>query len=218
VTDPFPDYGDGRFAGEDDLPGPDEVSMGRLIVVTGAQAAGKTTVGRAVAGLLPKAIHVDGDDIHGFVVSGEVPYDVPPPPGATEQLLLRYAGAIAVCRVYRSAGFDAVVTDNIFGSAVTDVLTLAFADTTTTELRLVVLDPDPNVLQERERGRAKKGYTESITVAMLVSAVRDETPRLGLWLDNGGQTVAESAAEIVRRMDTEAVVDERNLLDLLMPE
>jgi hypothetical protein len=217
VPDSVTDDG-GTPLGGDDLTLQDEVSMGRLIVVTGAQAAGKTTVGRAVAALLPRAIHVDGDAIHGFVVSGQVGYDVPPAPGATEQLLLRYAGAIAVCRVYRSAGFDAVVTDNIFGSAVTDVLTLAFADTTTTELRLIVLDPDASVLQERERNRAKKGYTESITVPMLVAAVREQTPRIGLWLDNGAQTVAESAAEIVRRMDTEAVVDERDLLDLLMPE
>ena len=195
----------------------DEVSTGRLVIITGAQAAGKSTLGQAVAALLPKAVHVDGDAIHGFVVSGEVPYDVPPPPGATEQLLLRYAGAIAVCRVYRSAGFDAVVTDNIFGSLVADVLTLAFADAMTADLRLVVLDPDPEVLSERERGRPKKGYTESITVPMLVSAVREETPHIGLWLDNGRQTVAESAAEIVRRMDTDAVVDEHDLLDLLMP-
>jgi energy-coupling factor transporter ATP-binding protein EcfA2 len=194
-----------------------EVSTGRLVIITGAQAAGKSTLGHAVAALLPRAVHVDGDVIHGFVVSGEVRYDVPPPPGATEQLLLRYAGAIAVARVYRSAGFDAVVTDNIFGSLVADVLTLAFADTMTADVRLVVLDPEPDVLADRERERPKKGYTESITVSMLVSAVREDTPRIGLWLDNGRQTVEESAAEIVARMDTEAVVDEHDLLDLLMP-
>lgn len=195
----------------------DEVPTGRLVIITGAQAAGKSTLGHAVAGLLPKAVHVDGDVIHGFIVSGQVPYEIPPQPGATEQLLLRYAGAIAVCRVYRSASFDAVVTDNIFGSLVTDVLTLAYADAMTVDVRLVVLDPDPEILHERERGRAKKGYTESITVPMLVSAVREETPRIGLWLDNGNQSVAESAAEIVRRMDADAVVDEQDLLDLLMP-
>jgi energy-coupling factor transporter ATP-binding protein EcfA2 len=217
VSDPFLWEDGGPPSAQVDGSGPDEVSTGRLIVITGAQAAGKTTLGHAVAGLLPKAVHVDGDAIHGFVVSGQVPYDVPPPPGATEQLLLRYAGAIAVCRVYRSAGFDAVVTDNIFGSLVADVLTLAFADATTAQLRLVVLDPDPDVLQERERERPKTGYTESVTVEMLVSAVREETPRIGLWLDNGDQTVAESAAEIVRRMDTDALVDEQDLLDLLMP-
>jgi len=148
-----------------------EVRTGRLIVITGAQAAGKSTLGHAVADLLPKAVHVDGDAIHGFVVSGAVPYDVPPPPGATEQLLLRYAGAIAVCRVYRSAGFDAVFTDNIFGSLLVDVLTLAFADAMTADLRLVVLDPDADVLDERERSRPKKGYTESITVP-----IRSEFP------------------------------------------
>ena len=204
-------------AGTDDVGQADEVPTGRLIVITGAQAAGKSTLGHAVADLLPKAVHVDGDVIHGFVVSGAVPYDVPPPVGATEQLLLRYAGAIAVCRVYRSAGFDAVFTDNVFGPLVADVLTLAFADATTADLRLVVLDPDPDVLIEREQARPKTGYTDSITVPMLVSAVRDETPRIGLWLDNGGQSVAESAAEIVRRLDSDAVVDEHDLLDLLMP-
>jgi predicted kinase len=200
----------------DDFAADEEVPAGRLVIITGAQASGKSTVGRAVAELLPRSVHVDGDTIHAYVVSGAVPFDIPPPPGATEQLLLRYAGSLAVSRVYRSAGFDAVVTDNIFGDQLTDVLTLAFADTLTSRLQLVVLDPDPEVLHQRERDRSKTGYTESITVPMLVSAVRDSTPRLGLWLDTGGQTVAESAAEIVRRLD-EASVDEHDLLDLLLP-
>ncbi|MGH3628677.1 MAG: hypothetical protein ACRDRL_14735 [Sciscionella sp.] len=112
--------------------------QGRLLVITGAQAAGKTTLGHRVAEMLPRAVHIDGDPVHRFVISGAVPLDLPPPPGAVEQLFLRYAGVLAVSRVYRRAGFDAIVTDNIFEYQLNEVLSLAFADETTDRVHLVV--------------------------------------------------------------------------------
>ncbi|GAA4906432.1 AAA domain-containing protein [Stackebrandtia albiflava] len=173
---------------------------GRLIIITGVQAAGKTTVGRALAGLLPRAVHVDGDAVHRFVVSGEIPYDVPPPPGATEQLYLRYRGSLAVARVYRDAGFDAVFTDNIFGATLPDVLEMAAGP-----VHLIVLDPDHATVVARETARDKTGYTDRITPELLMSALREETPRWGLWWDSTGETAQQTAAALSSRL-AEAVV------------
>lgn len=186
-----------------------DAEPGRLLVISGASAAGKTTLGHGVAALLPRAVHVDGDDIHRFVISGAVSMDLPPAPGAVEQLLLRYAGALAVARVYRAAGFDAVITDNIFEADLTDVLSLAFADASTDQVYLVMLCPSVQVIRERYDDRSGGGYTDSITPESLTQAVA-RTPRLGLWLDTGHQIPAESAAEILRRLD-EAAVTERDL-------
>lgn len=96
--------------------------IGRLFVITGITASGKTTVGHALAARLPRSVHIDGDWVQRFVVSGAVPMDLPPPSGAIEQLRLRYAGAVAAARVYRHAGFDAVVSDNIFADEVPRVV------------------------------------------------------------------------------------------------
>jgi predicted kinase len=183
-----------------------ERGTGRLIVISGPSAAGKTTVGRAVAGQLPLAVHIDGDAIQRFVVSGSVLMDIPPPPGATEQLWLRYRAALSVAALYRRSGFDAVVTDNIFETGWPMFLTLGLTSAGGSERPVfaVMLDPAIDVLQERYRGRPGGGYTDSLTPEGLKAAVA-RTPRVGLWLDTSGQTVEESAAEILGRLDEAAV-------------
>lgn len=72
-----------------------------------------------------------------------------------------------------------------------------------------MLCPSVQVIRERYDDRSGGGYTDSITPESLTQAVA-RTPRLGLWLDTGHQIPAESAAEILRRLD-EAAVTERDL-------
>jgi chloramphenicol 3-O-phosphotransferase len=184
--------------------------MGRLVLITGATAAGKTTAGRGLAALLPRAVQVDGGDVHGFVVSGSVAMDVPPTPEAVEQLMLRYAGSLAVASVYRKAGFDAIVTDNIFEAHLIGLLFAAFADVGTEPVHVVVLDPNVDVVLQRYRARPGGGYTETVTPERLAAAVH-RTARLGLWLDTSAQAPAETAAEILDRLD-EAAVTQHDLL------
>ena len=186
---------------------------GRLVLITGATAAGKTTVGHEVAALLPRAVHVDGDDIHRLVVSGAVGFDLPPPPGAVEQLMLRYSAAMAVSSIYRHAGFDAVLTDNIFEAHLTGLLFLAFADMPAEPAHVVVLDPPVDAIRRRYQARPGGGYGDTITPDELTRAVA-RTLRIGLWLDNGAQTPADTAAEIVSRL-AEAAVTQQDLLGRL---
>src|SRR5215469_7744855 len=144
---------------------------GRLVLITGATASGKTTAGHEVAALLPRAVHIDGDVIHGFVVSGAVHFDLPPPPGAVEQLMLRYSAAMAALSVYRHAGFDAILSDNIFEAHLTGLLFLAFADVPTEPVHVVVLEPTLDVIRARYQARPGGGYSETITPEVLKSAV-----------------------------------------------
>lgn len=177
---------------------------GRLFLITGITASGKTTVGHALATMLPRSMHIDGDWVSQRVVSGAEPMDLPASVGAIEQLQLRYAGSVAVARVYRHAGFDAVVTDNIFEDDLTGVVDLVYADDETASVFVTVLDPSIDEVRRRYQDRPGGGYSSTVTVEVLTAALR-RTPHLGLWLDSSRQTPTQTATYILEHLD-EAVV------------
>jgi predicted kinase len=82
-----------------------------LFVISGVSAAGKSTVARLLAGRFERGVCVPGDAIRAMVISGR--HDMRPGAGSQElrQLVLRYAGALAVASVYLRDGYDVVVED-----------------------------------------------------------------------------------------------------------
>lgn len=73
-------------------------------------------------------------------------------------------------------------------------------------LHVVVLAPSVEAVAAREAGRPHTAYGPgNHTLAALDHALRQETPRLGLWLDTSTLTAAQTVDEIVRRAD-EALV------------
>ena len=187
----------------------DERPPGRLVLVTGAQAAGKTTVARAVAARLPRAVHVDGAAIHAMVVTGEVPLTLPAPPEAVEQLFLRWLGSIAVAETYQRAGFDAVISDTVFGDFLEDFLDFV----SPAPLHLVVLNPSAETLRAREAGRGTSGTNEAdeaVPVDALHDAVDRDTRRVGLWLDTSIQDVTETVEVVLSRL-ADALVEPNDL-------
>ena len=179
-------------------------AAGRLFVISGAQAAGKTTVGRALADALPRSVFIDGDTIGNVVVSGKLLMTQPPRIEAIEQLFLRYAAALTVADVYRSAGFDAVIADNIFGSYLDDFLMIAAPE----PVHLVMLTPSIDVVRAREVARDKNAYRDGITVEGLVDTIEHDTFRVGLWIDNTALSPGQTVTQILRRVG-EAYVDTR---------
>ena len=63
-------------------------------------------------------------------------------------------------------------------------------------MHLIVLAPRAEVVAARERARAKTGYAGGWSVDGLVRELA-ATPRIGRWVDNSGQTVDETVAEIL---------------------
>ena len=171
---------------------------GRLILVTGTQAAGKSTVGAALAGRFGRGMFVDGDEIAAMVVSGRVGYEPDAAPAATEQLLLRYRGSIAVARTYQGAGFDAVIADNVFGELLDDFIAMVQP----APLHVVVLHPSIETIRGREIRRSKSGYGDGTwQVENLYDVVEQHTKRVGLWLDTTEQTVDQTVDTILSRLD-----------------
>jgi chloramphenicol 3-O-phosphotransferase len=124
--------------------------MPRVVLVTGLQAAGKSTVGPLLAARLgPPAVSFDGDVLFTGVVSGRAEMTAEPSVGALRQLQLRYDGSVLLAQQYADAGFDFVCHDIILGSYVEDWMSRLER----VDRHLVVLNPSYDVLAERELGR-----------------------------------------------------------------
>lgn len=163
-----------------------------VVLVTGAMAAGKSTVAQLLAERLPRSVHLRGDVFRRMIVSGREEITPEPSAEATAQLRLRYAAGAAVADLYAAAGWTVVVQDVVLGGELTRYL-----DSVAARPRyLVVLDPGPEVVAAREAGRAKSGYGGAWTVERLDAALR-ETPRIGLWLDTSEQTPEETVDRIL---------------------
>lgn len=66
---------------------------------------------------------------------------------------------------------------------------------------MVVLAPRFAAVAAREAGRGKVAYG-AFTVEDLDTVLRDETPRIGLWLDTSDLTVDQTVAEILARAES----------------
>ena len=164
-------------------------------LVTGIQAAGKSTVAQALAERLPgRTVHVHGDQFRRWIVAGRA--EMTPDAGAeaVRQLRLRHLLTARTCDTYADAGFTVVAQDVVLG----DELPGMVATIRTRPLHVVVLAPRPDAVAAREEQRGKRAYGPW-TVEALDRSLRAETPRIGLWLDTSGLSVTETVEEIVRR-------------------
>ncbi|HEX5121435.1 MAG TPA: AAA family ATPase [Pseudonocardiaceae bacterium] len=168
----------------------------RVILLTGISASGKSTVAQALAERLPRSVHVRGDGFRRMVVRGRADMASPPSAEALRQLRLRHRLTAATADAYCAAGFTVVVQDVVIGPALPAMVDLI----TARPLSVVVLAPRPDVVARREAARAKTGYGNGWSVAQLDAILRDETPRLGRWLDNSDQTPDQTVADILANL------------------
>lgn len=175
-----------------------------FVLITGIQAAGKSTVAQALAERLPRSVHVRGDVFRRMIVNGRTemgPAD--PEPEAVRQLHLRYELAIDVADRYATAGFAVVLQDIILG----DDLAWVVNRIRIRPVTVVVLAPRADVVRDRDarrrQGRGKVAYKPGdLDVTALDAALRNDTPRLGLWLDTSDLTVEQSVDRILEHLDS----------------
>ncbi len=175
-------------------------SRGRVIVITGAMAAGKSTVAELLARRLPKSVHIRGDAFRTMIVNGREDMTPNPSPEALEQLHLRYDLAAATADRYAAEGFDAIVQDVVVGSELAQFV----GRIGSSERYLVVLSPSVSVIEWREEQRAKRGYVH-FSPGALDEVLRRETAQIGYWLDSSAQTPEETVADILLNLDRAAV-------------
>ncbi|WP_205878654.1 AAA family ATPase [Mycobacterium camsae] len=179
-----------------------------MIVITGIQAAGKSTVAQALAETLPNSVHVRGDVFRRMIVNGGADMGAAVlAPEALRQLQLRYELAAATADRYARAGFTVVLQDIILGEHVQHVVD----HIESRPLYLVVLAPSIDTVverdAERQRTRGKFAYQPGgADVATFDHRLRSMTPRIGYWLDTTELTVADTVANILAHLDSSARV------------
>ena len=163
-----------------------------VILVTGIQASGKSTIAQLLAERLPQSVHVRGDLFRRMIINGRADMTPDPSSEATRQLRLRHQLAATVSDAYFQAGFTVIVQDVILGAH----LAAMTAMIRSRPLLVIVLAPQVSVIADREQSRGKTAYG-TWAVRQLDDVLRNETPRLGLWLDTSSQTPDETADEIL---------------------
>ena len=169
-------------------------------MITGAMAAGKSTVAELLALRLPRSVHVRGDAFRTMVVNGRADMTPQPTEEAIAQLHLRYDLTSLTADRYAEAGFDAVVQDVIVGAELAEFIRRI----TTPERYLVVLSPTVSAVEWREQQRAKEGYVH-FSPGALDEVLRRETAQIGYWLDSSAQTPEETVDDILANLSRAAV-------------
>jgi adenylate kinase family enzyme len=169
-----------------------------VLVISGIPGAGKSTLAALVARRLERSVHLEAEALQRLIVSGSVWPDGEPHDEARRQLRLRGRNVALLADSFFEAGFTPVVDDVVIGSRLAELR----ADLRSRPLLFVLLVPGLEVVRARNRQRKDKDVFE--TWKHLDAVARNQTPRLGLWLDTSGQDAEESAAEILRRAWEEA--------------
>lgn len=172
-----------------------------LILVSGMQGAGKTTVARRLAQRCARGAWVSGDALQQMVVSGgKWPESRMMSTEAARQLRLRLRHACLLGLSFVEAGFTAVVDDIVIGERVDHLL----AELAGRRFIFVMLTPRPAVVRERERGRGTRLWE---AWGWMDAEIRTNTRRLGLWLDTSDQSADETVDAILRRAWNEGWVE-----------
>lgn len=176
-----------------------------IFLITGAQAAGKSTVGRLLAERFDRGAFVEGDVMWKLIVSGNEDMRIPPTDEALRQLTLRYRNGAMLADSLFENGFTAVHSDIIMEHG----LPLYVEMVRNRPLYIVMLSPSIETVVERERGRGSNAYRDWDSIEEGVEAFYewiDNTDRIGLWVDSSGQTPEQTVDEIMERVWDEGAV------------
>jgi chloramphenicol 3-O-phosphotransferase len=171
-----------------------------IILITGNMAAGKSSVAQALAERLPKSVHLRGDLFRRMIVNGRAEMIVSLSAEAERQLLLRYQLAADAAKRYVDAGFTVVYQDIIIGPALED----AIRSFQGYPLSVIVLCPRADVIVAREAARDKTGYSNQADIQAFDRVLRQQTPRIGYWLDTSELTIPETVEVILTNLAASA--------------
>jgi chloramphenicol 3-O-phosphotransferase len=177
---------------------------GSCLIITGAPAAGKSTVSRLVAEALPRSARLNGDFVHELIVSGFVWGLGEPADEAARQAQLTRKNLCALAANFVDAGFTPIVDALISDRAGLDDFLEALKPR---RVLLVVLAPDTATHHQRNAGRESEEQFFFNDYETLTTTMRREFGSAGWWFDTSALNAKETAAQILDSAATLAAVD-----------
>lgn len=165
-------------------------------LLTGLPGAGKSTVSRLLTRTAPRTAHLEGDLLQSLVVSGLVWPHRAPAAEARRQFALAVRHQCLLARSFAAAGFVPVLDYSVWRRPVLARYRRALR---ALDLRLVVLNPGPDVARRRDRDRP--GPDVAAPVAELQAVLEAELAGVGLWVDSRALSAEETVATILRERD-----------------
>ena len=167
------------------------------IVVNGMPGAGKSTVTRLAAHLLPRAARVSGDDVNQMIVSGHVGFAGKPADEAARQVELCLRNMCSLAANFVDVDFtvlmDTVVPDR-------DQLDLLVSLLRPRPVRLVTLAPGAEACRQRNASRASIEQFDFDGYDLLDDSMRHGFRDRGWWFDTSRLGPAETAERVVREV------------------
>jgi predicted kinase len=164
------------------------------VIVSGMPGAGKSTVTRLAARLLPRAAQIKADDLSWMVLGGRVGYLCEPAEEALRQEELCNRNLCSLANNFIDFGFTVLMDQLVNNVAELDFLVGLMAPR---PVRLVTLAPTPGVCAHRNVTREPDEYWEFDGYDQLDADLRRELGHVGWWFDTSTLTAEETAEQLV---------------------
>jgi adenylylsulfate kinase-like enzyme len=182
-----------------DSTGPSLDNGGSCLIITGAPAAGKSTVSYLVAKRLARSARLNGDFVHELIVSGFVWGLGEPPEEAAHQARLTRKNRCALAANFADAGFTPVIDTLIPDREELDYFLESLRPR---RVLLIVLTPTIDVHHDRNSGREPDEQFFFDDYETLTTDMRAGFGTVGWWLDTSALTPHETAMRIIANATT----------------
>ena len=171
--------------------------MNKIIFITGMAGAGKSTVGRLVAGHFQKSLFIQVDELREKIVKG---YARPEDGVFTEEVIQQFqmarSTAIYMAQLYASQGVDVVIDDVCVPSNFVEQYAVLFK---IPEVQRILLYPKAEVVIERIKQRG--GPFEHIPYVPVIYTFLDSMPKDGwIVLDSSEWTIEQTVNEVLSKI------------------